>query len=150
MTQPWRAIAEDEPKASWLLPSVEVAAVAIVVWRIMAAAAPTMKKLSLELGGKSACLVFEDADVADIAPKLAVAATIIAGQQCTAARRVIVHASRYDEMKQALGAALARIKMGPGTDASSEMGPLIDEPSRTQVSRRISETMEMAEAEPAE
>ena len=56
--------------------------------RIMAAAAPTMKKLSLELGGKSACLVFEDADVTDIAPKLAAAATIIAGQQCTAARRV--------------------------------------------------------------
>jgi betaine-aldehyde dehydrogenase len=113
--------------------------------RIMAAAAPTMKKLSLELGGKSACLVFEDADVADIAPKLAAAATIIAGQQCTAARRVIVHASRYDEMKQALGAALARIKMGPGSDVSSEMGPLIDEPSRTQISRRISETMEMAD-----
>jgi len=113
--------------------------------RIMAAAAPTMKKLSLELGGKSACLVFEDADVTDIAPKLAAAATIIAGQQCTAARRVIVHASRYDEMKQALGAALSRIKIGPGTDASSEMGPLIDEPSRAQVSRRISETMEMAD-----
>ena len=113
--------------------------------RIMAAAAPTMKKLSLELGGKSACLVFEDADVTDIAPKLAAAATIIAGQQCTAARRVIVHASRYGEMKQALSAALSRIKMGPGTDASSEMGPLIDEPSRAQVSRRISETMEMAD-----
>ncbi|MGZ5837187.1 MAG: aldehyde dehydrogenase family protein, partial [Xanthobacteraceae bacterium] len=67
--------------------------------RIMAAAAPTMKKLSLELGGKSACLVFDDVDVSDIAPRLAAAATIIAGQQCTAARRVIVHASRYDEMK---------------------------------------------------
>jgi acyl-CoA reductase-like NAD-dependent aldehyde dehydrogenase len=46
--------------------------------------------------------VFEDADVADVAPKLAAAATIIAGQQCTAARRVLVHASRYDEMKAAL------------------------------------------------
>jgi acyl-CoA reductase-like NAD-dependent aldehyde dehydrogenase len=113
--------------------------------RIMAAAAPTMKKLSLELGGKSACLVFEDADVTDIAPKLAAAATIIAGQQCTAARRVIVHASRYDEMKHALSAALSRIKMGPGTDVSSEMGPLIDESSRAQVSRRISQTMEMAD-----
>jgi betaine-aldehyde dehydrogenase len=113
--------------------------------RIMAAAAPTMKKLSLELGGKSACLVFEDADVADIAPKLAAAATIIAGQQCTAARRILVHASRYDEMKHALSAALSRIKIGPGADASSEMGPLIDEPSRAQVSRRIAETMEIAD-----
>jgi betaine-aldehyde dehydrogenase len=113
--------------------------------RIMAAAAPTMKRLSLELGGKSACLVFEDADVSDVAPKLASAATIIAGQQCTAARRVIVHASRYDEMKAALGAALSRIRIGPGTDPASEMGPLIDEPSRAHVSRRIAEAMEAAD-----
>lgn len=110
--------------------------------RIMAAAAPTMKKLSLELGGKSACLVFDDVDVSDIAPKLAAAATIIAGQQCTAARRVIVHASRYDEMKHALSTALSRIKIGPGTDVSSQMGPLIDEPARAHVSRRIAEAME--------
>jgi len=113
--------------------------------RIMAAAAPTVKKLSLELGGKSACLVFDDAEVSDIAPKLAAAATIIAGQQCTAARRVIVHASRYDEMKQALRAALSRIKMGPGADAVSEMGPLIDEPSRAHVSRLVAETMDAAD-----
>ncbi|MCK1479468.1 aldehyde dehydrogenase family protein [Bradyrhizobium sp. 197] len=113
--------------------------------RIMAAAAPTMKKLSLELGGKSACLVFEDADVSEVAPKLAAAATIIAGQQCTAARRIIVHASRFDEMKHALGAALARIKIGPGTDAATEMGPLIDGPSRAHVAQRIAETMQLAD-----
>lgn len=82
-----------------------------------------MKKLSLELGGKSSCLVFEDAEVADVAPKLAAAATIIAGQQCTAARRVLVHASRYDEMKTALGSALARVKIGAGTESAVEMGP---------------------------
>ena len=70
--------------------------------RIMVAAAPTMKKLSLELGGKSCCLVFEDADIDAVAPMLASAATIISGQQCTAARRVLVHASRAEEMKAAL------------------------------------------------
>lgn len=113
--------------------------------RIMAAAAPTMKRLSLELGGKSACLVFEDADVSSVAPKLAAAATIIAGQQCTAARRVIVHASRYDEMKHALGSALSRLRIGPGIDPASEMGPLIDEPSRVYISRRIAETIEVAD-----
>ena len=57
--------------------------------KIMAAAAESMKKLSLELGGKSCCVVFEDADVAAIAPRIARAATIISGQQCTAARRVL-------------------------------------------------------------
>ena len=113
--------------------------------RIMAAAAPTMKKLSLELGGKSACLVFEDTDVSDVAPKLAAAATIIAGQQCTAARRIIVHASRFDEMKYALGAALSCIKIGRGTDAATEMGPLIDEPSRVHVAERIAETVQAAD-----
>lgn len=113
--------------------------------RIMAAAAPTMKKLSLELGGKSACLVFEDANVADIAPKLAAAATIIAGQQCTAARRVLVHASRYEEMKLALKAALAGLKVAPGTVAGADMGPLIDAAAFAGVSQRIDETMAVAD-----
>jgi betaine-aldehyde dehydrogenase len=113
--------------------------------RIMAAAAPTMKKLSLELGGKSACLVFEDTDIAHVAPKLAAAATIIAGQQCTAARRVLVHASRYEEMKQALGAALGRLEVGPGTQVTAEMGPLIDRTSLEKVSRRIEEATEAAD-----
>lgn len=113
--------------------------------RIMAAAAPTMKKLSLELGGKSACLVFEDANVADIAPKLAAAATIIAGQQCTAARRVLVHASRYEEMKLALKAALAGLKVAPGTVAGADMGPLIDAAAFAGVSKRIDETMAVAD-----
>ncbi|WP_441251949.1 aldehyde dehydrogenase family protein [Tardiphaga sp. 71_E8_N1_1] len=113
--------------------------------RIMAAAAPTMKKLSLELGGKSACLVFEDADVVQVGPKLVAAATIIAGQQCTAARRVLVHASRYDEMKLCLAAALKRLEVGPGSLASSEMGPLIDKPSLDVVSRRIQEAMDSAD-----
>jgi acyl-CoA reductase-like NAD-dependent aldehyde dehydrogenase len=98
----------------------------LVGQRIMAAAAPTMKKLSLELGGKSCCLVFPDTDVTAVAARLAAAATIISGQQCTAARRVLVHASRYDEMKAALKAALQSIVVGPGDAAGSGMGPLID------------------------
>lgn len=113
--------------------------------RIMAAAAPTMKKLSLELGGKSACLVFEDADIADVAPKLAAAATIIAGQQCTAARRVLVHAKRYDEMRAALKASLSNLKIAPGHVAGVEMGPLIDQAALEGVSRRIDETMQAAD-----
>jgi hypothetical protein len=50
--------------------------------RKLCVAADSMKKLSLELGGKSCCLVFEDADVASVAPRIAAAATIISGQQC--------------------------------------------------------------------
>jgi betaine-aldehyde dehydrogenase len=107
--------------------------------KIMVAAAETMKKLSLELGGKSCCLVFPDADIAAIAPKLAAAAAIISGQQCTAARRVLVHASRFDDMKQALKAALERVVIGSGLDPATEMGPLIDVASRDRVHRRIAD-----------
>jgi acyl-CoA reductase-like NAD-dependent aldehyde dehydrogenase len=110
--------------------------------RIMRDSAATMKKLSLELGGKSCCLVFEDADIAAIAPKLAAAATIISGQQCTAARRVLVHASRFAEMKTALSAALGRIRLGNGLDPATNMGPLIDWQSRDNVERRIGEALD--------
>ncbi|MFK4136411.1 aldehyde dehydrogenase family protein [Pseudomonas luteola] len=110
--------------------------------RIMRDCAATMKKLSLELGGKSCCLVFEDADIAAIAPKLAAAATIISGQQCTAARRVLVHASRFAEMKAALSAALGRIRLGNGLDPATNMGPLIDWQSRDSVERRIGEALD--------
>lgn len=113
--------------------------------RIMAAAAPTMKKLSLELGGKSCCLVFDDVDVARIAPQLAAAATIISGQQCTAARRVLVHASRYAEMKAALSQALQALVVAPGEAAGAQVGPLIDAPSHQRVSEEIARATELAD-----
>lgn len=110
--------------------------------RIMQDAAPTMKKLSLELGGKSCCLVFEDTVISTVAHKLAAAATIISGQQCTAARRVLVHASRLADMKKALTAALSGIRLGHGLEATTQMGPLIDWRSRDLVGQRIAESME--------
>ncbi|MCL1481439.1 MULTISPECIES: aldehyde dehydrogenase family protein [unclassified Marinobacter] len=105
--------------------------------RIMADAAPTMKKLSLELGGKSCALVFEDVEPADIAPKLAAAATIISGQQCTAARRVLVHESRFDDMRKQLMHALQAVRVGSGLDPVSQMGPLIDWQSRDRVAEQM-------------
>lgn len=112
---------------------------------IMVAAAPTMKKLSLELGGKSCCVVLADADIAAVAPKLAAAATIIAGQQCTGARRVLVHESRYGEMKTVLSAALAAIKVGNGLDAGIDMGPLIDQRARAGVKAEIESAFDLCD-----
>ena len=106
--------------------------------RIMAAAAPTMKKLSLELGGKSACLVFDDVDVERVAPQLAAAATIISGQQCTAARRVLVHAARYEAMKGALVVA-------PGDQVGAHVGPLIDLASCERVDALTQRAMDEAD-----
>lgn len=117
----------------------------VVGQRIMADAAPTMKKLSLELGGKSACLVFADADIPTVAPKLATAATIISGQQCTAARRVLVHASRLNEMKHALTSSLRALRIAPGQADGAEIGPLIDATAHKQVSERVAAALELAD-----
>lgn len=112
---------------------------------IMRSAADTMKKLSLELGGKSCAIVLADADVDAVAPRLAAAATIISGQQCTAARRVLVHRSRLEEMKRALSAALDALTVGNGLDAASAMGPLIDRASRDRVAATIERACEGAD-----
>lgn len=113
--------------------------------RIMAAAAPSLKKLSLELGDKSAALVMADADIADVASKLAAAATIISGQQCTAARRVLVHASRHAEMAEALTAALADVRIGNGRDPRVGMGPLIDRQARDRVLAESERAFDLAD-----
>lgn len=113
--------------------------------KIMAAAADSMKKLSLELGGKSCCVVFDDADIAAIAPRLARAATIISGQQCTAARRVLVHASRAAQMREHLASALAALRVGPGIDPATDIGALIDGTTRDAVAGTIERACEMAD-----
>jgi acyl-CoA reductase-like NAD-dependent aldehyde dehydrogenase len=82
--------------------------------KIMIAAADSMKKLSLELGGKSCCLVFDDVDAQAVAKRLALAATVISGQQCTAARRVLVHEGIAPQMRRHLTEALAALCLGPG------------------------------------
>jgi betaine-aldehyde dehydrogenase len=113
--------------------------------KIMAAASRTVKKLSLELGGKSCCLVFPDADLATVIPRLAAAATIISGQQCTAARRILVHEACYKEAKRQLKTALEAVVIGPGLDATTQMGPLIDWQAREQVQRRTEEAFDVAD-----
>lgn len=110
--------------------------------RIMAAAAPSMKKLSLELGGKSCAIVLPDADVGHVAPLLTSAAIIISGQQCTAARRVLVHESRYAEMKQALKNSFENVVVGSGLVSGVHMGPLIDAQALSSVGAKIEQALD--------
>lgn len=114
--------------------------------KIMAAAADSVKKLSLELGGKSCCVVFDDADVAAVAPRLARAATIISGQQCTAARRVLVHEACAEAMREHLCRALAALRTGPGSVAGTDMGPLIDFAARATVENAVANACDTADA----
>ncbi|WP_037340275.1 aldehyde dehydrogenase family protein [Saccharospirillum impatiens] len=100
---------------------------------IMASAAGTLKRLSLELGGKAPTLVASDANLDIAIPQIARHATIIAGQMCTAITRVIVDPSRFEETAEKLRDALAEVRTGRGDDRQSTMGALIDARSRDRL-----------------
>lgn len=86
--------------------------------------ASTLKRLSLELGGKAPALVFADADMDKTVAGVVAGGMVMAGQQCTAITRVLVEDSAYKSFAQRLTEALKAVKVGPGNDPSSQMGCL--------------------------
>ncbi len=106
--------------------------------RVIAAGAPTLKRSSVELGGKSPVVVFEDAD-----PELAVDAALaqiftMNGQRCTAGSRLLVQRPLYERIVEAVAARARNIRVGDPTDPRTELGPLITEEhhaSRARVHR---------------
>jgi acyl-CoA reductase-like NAD-dependent aldehyde dehydrogenase len=101
--------------------------------RIMAGCAEQVKRVTLELGGKSANIVFADADIAAAAASAPYAVFDNAGQDCCARSRILVERSAYDEFLSRLEAAVTGLRVLDPTDESSEMGPLISEAQRTAV-----------------
>lgn len=95
--------------------------------------ATTLKRLSLELGGKAPAVVFADADMDKTVAGMVVGRMVMAGQQCTAITRVLVEDSAYDKFAVKLAAALKAVKVGPGNDPSSQMGCLIDVRNRDRI-----------------
>ncbi|MGH7818002.1 MAG: aldehyde dehydrogenase family protein, partial [Candidatus Binatia bacterium] len=96
-----------------------------------------LKRVSLELGGKNAEIVMEDADV-DLAVEGALwGAFGTTGQRCTATSRLIVHRAVAQKITDALVARAEKIKIGDGLDESVEMGPLINNAAREKVLRYI-------------
>jgi aldehyde dehydrogenase (NAD+) len=91
---------------------------------IAAAGAPTLKRLALELGGKSPLLVLPDADPAAVAAR-AMRAIYGAGQICALESRVILPESLHDDVVGRIVAAMSEVRVGPADDASTAMGPLI-------------------------
>ncbi|MDR3014240.1 NAD-dependent succinate-semialdehyde dehydrogenase [Delftia acidovorans] len=93
---------------------------------LMAQCAPTLKRLSLELGGNAPFIVFEGCDL-DAAVSSAMAAKFRnTGQMCTCANRILVQDGVYDEFAQRLVAAVRQLRVGHGSDAQATQGPLID------------------------
>lgn len=104
---------------------------------IMAGAAPTLKRLSLELGGKAPALVFADADLDAAVRELTNASLMMAGQICVAATRFLVAKSIEAEFTASIKAAFEAVQTGPGADPASQMGALIDRASQARVARLI-------------
>ena len=105
-------------------------------------AAPTLKKVVLELGGKSANIVCEDADLAKAAESVIGNMITHAGQGCSLFTRTLVHRSRYDELVAYVTAGLGSIAVGDPADPGVMMGPLISEAQRTKVEKLIARGIE--------
>jgi betaine-aldehyde dehydrogenase len=100
---------------------------------VMAAAAPRVKRLHLELGGKAPAIVFPDADLATMARALTLGATYNSGQDCTAATRVYVQRDRLGDAVDALTEVMSSVRMGDPWAAESDIGPLISMGHRERV-----------------
>ncbi|WP_395109664.1 aldehyde dehydrogenase family protein [Actinomadura sp. SCN-SB] len=100
-------------------------------------AAGTMKKVVLELGGKSAVIVNDDADLDRAMGDSLFGMTVHAGQGCSLMTRTLVHRSRHDELVERLTAALAHVTVGDPADPGTAMGPLISDAQRAKVEKLI-------------
>lgn len=108
---------------------------------LMAQCAPTLKKLSLELGGNAPFIVFDDADV-DAAVAGAMASKYRnAGQTCVCANRLLVQAGIYESFAQKLAAQVQALKVGVGTEAGVTQGPLIDAQALAKVEAHIADAV---------
>ena len=107
--------------------------------RIMAGCADQVKRVTLELGGKSANIVFADSDLAKAAAAAPMAVFDNAGQDCCARSRILVEQSAFDEFVTLLEPAVKGIKVLDPADKSSEMGPLISADQRSTVQEFVDE-----------
>jgi betaine-aldehyde dehydrogenase len=111
---------------------------------IAAGAADTIKRVTLELGGKSANVVFADADVEAAATAAPWAVFDNAGQDCCARSRILVERSAVDDFLSHLKRAVEAIRVGDPLDAATEMGPLISAQQRETVASFVDGSAEVA------
>jgi betaine-aldehyde dehydrogenase len=93
---------------------------------ISAAGAATLKLFQTELGGKTPMIVFDDADLNKAVPMITKALTTFAGQFCMTGSRLLVQRGAADEMRRQMTKSLSEVKVGPASDRTSDMGPVID------------------------
>ncbi len=107
--------------------------------QVAIACAEGLKQVSLELGGKSAAIVLDDADPALVAPAIQAASLANSGQVCNALSRILVPANRQDEFVDALAAGIQAMSVGDPSDPEIQLGPLVAERQQTRVRGYIDE-----------
>jgi betaine-aldehyde dehydrogenase len=101
--------------------------------RVAELAAATVKRVTLELGGKSASVILPDADLAAAVKGTIGACLLNSGQTCSAHTRMLVPANRYDEVKALVQATIAKFTLGASLDENSRLGPLVSASQRERV-----------------
>lgn len=92
--------------------------------RVMASAAPTLKRVTLELGGNDAAIVLPDVNVEEVAEKLFWAAFTNNGQICIATKRMYIHKDVYEPLRDAIVAYAKTVKVGDGSQQGTQIGPI--------------------------
>jgi succinate-semialdehyde dehydrogenase/glutarate-semialdehyde dehydrogenase len=108
---------------------------------LMAQSADTIKKVSLELGGNAPFLVFDDADLDAAVEGAMISKYRNAGQTCVCANRILVQDKVYDAFAEKLAAKVRALKVGPGTEAGVNIGPLIDENAVAKVEEHVGDAL---------
>lgn len=109
--------------------------------KLMEQCAPTLKKLSLELGGNAPFIVFDDADLDAAVEGAMISKYRNNGQTCVCANRIYVQDSVYEAFAEKFSAAVATLTVGNGTDAGVTTGPLIDSNAVAKVQRHIEDAL---------
>lgn len=105
--------------------------------RVMEVCSRRLTRVTLELGGKSAAIICDDAKTEDVIPSLIPSSVGNNGQRCASLTRLLIARSRYEETVEAVGAALAALRVGDPFDPETAEGPLVSQGQRDRVERYI-------------
>jgi acyl-CoA reductase-like NAD-dependent aldehyde dehydrogenase len=109
--------------------------------KVAAAAAPDLKRVTLELGGNDPAILLDDVDVAKVADSVFRAAFANNGQVCSAVKRVYVPEALYDDVVSALATQAQSQKVGDGMDADTQLGPINNRPQFERVSELVADAL---------
>jgi acyl-CoA reductase-like NAD-dependent aldehyde dehydrogenase len=109
--------------------------------KVALAAAPDLKRVTLELGGNDPAIVLDDADPSLVAKAIFSGAFTNNGQICSAIKRVYVPDSLYDEVVDGLAACASAIRVGDGTDPESQLGPINNRPQFERVKELVADAL---------